>query len=305
VRAAEAVGDAEPLGRAHGDVGAQLPGRAQQGERQQVGGHDQLGAALFDLRGQRGQVAHGTAGARVLHQRPEERPLGQAGGQIGDHDLDAQRQRAGAHHLDGLRQHIGVHQEGAAGLGLGQPVRQRHRLGRGGALIQHGGVGHRQAGQVGHHGLEVQQRLQPALGDLRLVGGVGGVPAGVLQHVAQDHPGGDGAVVAQPDHGGQHPVAGGQLTQPGQGGALAERGRQPQRAGGADRLGHRVVDQRVDVGVAEIRQHARAFVGGRSDVPVGERGLCCRHRWGASLGCTAAGAADWRSCGPPAASGGR
>src|SRR3546814_9110392 len=38
---------------------------------------------------------------------------------------------------------------------------------------------HRQAGQVGDHGLEVEQGLEAPLGDLRLVGRVGGVPTRV------------------------------------------------------------------------------------------------------------------------------
>ena len=62
-----------------------------------------------------------------------------------------------------------------------------HRLGRGGGLVEQRGVGEVEAGQVHHHLLEVQQRLQPALADLGLVGRVGGVPARVLQHVALDH----------------------------------------------------------------------------------------------------------------------
>ena len=77
---------------------------------------------------------------------------------------------------------------------------QRHRLGGGGALVEQRGVGGRQPGQVADHGLEVEQRLEPALGDLRLVRRVGGVPARVLEHVAPDHRRGDRAVVAQADH---------------------------------------------------------------------------------------------------------
>ena len=77
---------------------------------------------------------------------------------------------------------------------------QRHRLGGGGALVEQRGVGGGQPGQVADHGLEVEQRLEPALGDLRLVRRVGGVPARVLEHVAPDHRRGDRAVVAEPDH---------------------------------------------------------------------------------------------------------
>ena len=42
------------------------------------------------------------------------------------------------------------------------------------------------AGQVAHHRLEVEQRFEPALGDLGLIRRVRRVPAGVLEHVPQD-----------------------------------------------------------------------------------------------------------------------
>ena len=50
------------------------------------------------------------------------------------------------------------------------PAHQQHGLGHGGGFVQQGGVGDRQADEVLDHGLEVQQRLEPALGDLGLVG---------------------------------------------------------------------------------------------------------------------------------------
>jgi hypothetical protein len=47
--------------------------------------------------------------------------------------------------------------------------------GAGGAVI-HGGVGDLHAGELADHGLEFEDGLQGALGDLRLVGSVGGEP---------------------------------------------------------------------------------------------------------------------------------
>ena len=62
-------------------------------------------------------------------------------------------------------------------------------------------------GEVADHGLEVEERLEPTLADLGLVGRVRGVPGRVLEHVAQDHAGGVGAVVASADERGDHLVA--------------------------------------------------------------------------------------------------
>ena len=50
VRAAEAHRDAEALGRADGDVRAELAGRGEQGEREQVGGDGDDRAELVRLR---------------------------------------------------------------------------------------------------------------------------------------------------------------------------------------------------------------------------------------------------------------
>ena len=94
--------------------------------------------------------------------------------------------------VEGLRQRVGVDDEPGVAR-LPGPAQQRHRLGRGRRLVEQRGVGDGQAGEVGDHRLEVQQRLQPALADLGLVGRVGGVPGRVLEHVAPDHRRGDRA----------------------------------------------------------------------------------------------------------------
>ena len=113
-------------------------------------------------------------------------------------DRDAQRLGAGAHHFQRLRQHV-VGDEEALALALADACGQGHGLGGGGRLVEHRGVGQGHAGEVGHHRLEVQQRFEPALRNLGLVGRVGGVPGRVLEHVAQDHAGREGAVVALAD----------------------------------------------------------------------------------------------------------
>ena len=92
-----------------------------------------------------------------------------------------------------------------------RPAYERHRLRGSGALVEQRRVGGRQPGQVGDDGLEVEQRLEAALGDLRLVRRVGGVPAGVLEHVAPDHRRRDGRVVAEADHRLGRPVLRGEV----------------------------------------------------------------------------------------------
>ena len=76
-------------------------------------------------------------------------------------------------------------------------VQQRHRFGGGRGLVEQRRVGDLHPGQVADHRLEVEQRLEPALRDLRLIRRVGRVPARVLHHHPQDHAGRDGVVVAR------------------------------------------------------------------------------------------------------------
>ena len=87
-------GDAEPLRRPDGDVGADLARRAQQGQRQQVGGDRDLRLPLVGGLDQLPVVADRAGRARVGQQQAEEitdRQRLDAAGQVGDDDLDADR----------------------------------------------------------------------------------------------------------------------------------------------------------------------------------------------------------------------
>ena len=157
VRAAVAQRHAKALAAAHGDVGAQLGRWHQQGQRQQVGRHDHHAAARL-VGGYPGAVVpQHAAHPRVLQQHAKA-VFGQALRAAAGLDGDAQRPGPGLQHGQRLRQHLVIDQKGG-GLGFAHAHGQRHGLGRGSRLVQHGGVGNRHAGQVGDHGLEIQQRL--------------------------------------------------------------------------------------------------------------------------------------------------
>ena len=153
-----------------------------------------------------GEVIDAAAGVGVLHEAGEDRSIG---GElirlpIADDHLDAKWFRAGGDHIDGLRvAAIGDKDRFAGGLlreGEGD------RFGSGRAFIEQRGICDIEAGEAGDHRLEIEQGLETALRDFRLVRGVGGVPAGVFQNVAQDHAGGEGAMVALTDEGLEHAV---------------------------------------------------------------------------------------------------
>ena len=74
-------------------------------------------------------------------------------------------------------------------------------LGGGGAFVEQGGIRDFEPGKLDDHGLEVEESLEPALRNFGLVGGVGAIPTGILDNVAAEHRGRDGAVVTETDEG--------------------------------------------------------------------------------------------------------
>ena len=114
-----------------------------------------------------------------------------------------------------LRQRVGVDQEDVRGA-LRRASRDEHALHDRGRFVQHRRVRRVEPGEIGHHRLEGDERLQPPLGDLGLIGGVGGVPRRVLEHVARDDRGGVGVVVAESDHRPRDGVAVGERAQLGE-----------------------------------------------------------------------------------------
>ena len=212
VRAAEPHGHAEALGRPDDDVGAVATGRSQQHQGEEVAGDDREAAPVMHRVDRRLQVGDGARRAGVGEEGAEAAldVLDPA-----DVQRDAHRLGPGLQYSDRLRMGVGVDDEGVA-RGPRQPAGHRHGLCRSGALVEHGGVGQVEPGEVGDHGLEVEDRLQPALADLRLVGRVGRVPGGVLEEVALDDGRGDRAVVPHADQRGEHLVAPGQRPEIGQ-----------------------------------------------------------------------------------------
>ena len=117
---------------------------------------------------------------------------------VAGHDAHTERLRAGPDDGERLRVAVLRDEEHVAPVGLlaEHAPRHHHRLGGGGRFVEHRRVCDLEAGQVEDQGLEVEQRFEATLRDLGLVGRVLGVPARVLEHVAQDHRGRDRAVVA-------------------------------------------------------------------------------------------------------------
>ncbi len=254
MRAAIAHGHAEALGRADGDVGAQFTGRRQQRQGEKVGRHDGQRTGTMELCDHAAEIAHLARGAGIGEECGEDGLGLQVLHRVADDDVIAKGPRARLDHANCLRVRVAIDEE-TVGRGLHHALRHAHRLGRRGALVEQRGIGDFEAGHVDDHLLEVQQRLEAALAHLRLVGRVGGVPAGVLQHVAQDDLGRDGAVVAHADHRDEDVVPLRHGAEIGECGALRHRLLEFERPLGADVLRHHAGDEVLERGGAEALQH--------------------------------------------------
>jgi hypothetical protein len=256
VRTAGTHRHAETLRAADRDVGAELARWLEQRQRQQVGGDDERRLLRVRLLDKRRQVVDQPGRRRVLGDDGEAVVRRQQRRHRADQHLQSERLAARADDLDRLRVAVGGDDQ-RVGPGLHAAPRQRHRLGRRRGLVEHRRAGHRQAGEVGHHGLEVDQRLQPALADLGLVGRVRRVPGRVLEDVAQDDARRVGAVVALADEAPEHLVLRRDGLQLGQCLRLANRRRQVHRPRARDRRRHHGLDQRRARRRPDHRQHVR------------------------------------------------
>ena len=291
VRATEPHRHAESLSRADAHVGTLLPRRCDERAGEQVGGGRGQDTLRVRGRDQLGVVAHGAVSGRVLQQNAEDVRVGQPRGGIEPYEVDAERFGPRLQDRPGLGEHTLVHSERVhVLLATVGPAQERHRLDGRSPFVQQRRTGDREPGEVLDDGLEVQERLEPALGDLRLVGRVRGVPARVLQDSTSDDARSRRAVVALADHRGpqdvpardraeflQHAVLGGRTGQ--SGGASARfvdvrrdrRAHHPVEGVVADRLEHHseVGRARADVSPGELARIERRLCI--------ERGSSCGH----------------------------
>jgi hypothetical protein len=210
-----------------------------------------------------------------LQQRADHRLVFEIAQRIADHDGPAERLGASAQHGERLWMHLTIDEE-RSDLVFGVAVRgalgNRHRFGGGGSFVEQRGVGDVEPGQVADHSLEVEQRFQPALADLRLIRGVGRVPRGVFEDVALDYRRQDGAAVALPDQRGEHLVLRGDLADMRERLGLTQRAAEIERRALADIRWQRFAHQRRQAGCADSREHRVDVARRGADVAADECG---------------------------------
>lgn len=130
------------------------------------------------------KVLHITERVRILHQNAGNLTSRQIRiANRTDQHLQSQIGGARLHHGQRLRMNA-IAQIQRAPLVVAPA--QRHRFGGGGALVQQRCVRNVQPGDFRHHRLVVEQRLESALSDFRLVRCVLRRPAGILENVAHN-----------------------------------------------------------------------------------------------------------------------
>ncbi len=188
---------AKALGGTQHHIGAQLARGFEQQQREQIGAD--ASQSFLGLYGgnQSAQIFHLTCGGGVLEQGTKHL-FAHRIARGADRHVETEVNRALLDHVDHLRVHVIGHEE-EVGFGLGHPFGQRHRLGGGGRFIQQGGACQIHAGQIQRQLLEVEQGFETALCQLGLIGGVGGIPTRIFQHVAQNDMGHMGIVITHAD----------------------------------------------------------------------------------------------------------
>ena len=272
MRSAKPHRHAEALGGANHHIRPHRTRRLQQHQAQQVGADDgkrtglvrrrDLGMKITDLPGRPRILQDDCKGLRCADsrrvaraeavQRPPQRPC------------------TGRQHCNRLRMQIGADRDRRR-LSAGGRVRHSHRLRSRRRLVQQRGIGDGHPGQVADHGLEVEQRLKPALREFGLIRRVGSIPTRVLQHIALDHRRGMRSVVALPDQWTQKLVLSGKTAKFLDHGVLADRVRQPLHRRDADVRRHRLRGERLQALRADNPQHGRDIRLGGCNVPLDER----------------------------------
>ncbi len=207
MRPAVAERHAKPLGIAHDDVGARLAGWRDHRERQQVRADGHERARLVrpwprrarDPRARRDRPA--TGDTRRTRRRQIAWPQGRRRASVRPSisARDASNARTCGKTCSATRSTL------ASAFLLTRRM-QADGLGRGGRFVEQRRVRHVHARQVGDHRLEVEERLEAALRDLRLIRRVRRVPAGIFEHVPLDDGRRDRVVIAEADVAPAHAV---------------------------------------------------------------------------------------------------
>ena len=187
-----------------------------------------------------------------------------------DDDLNSERFGARPNDFDVLRMTGFRDKKGIPRFVPLEPVAHHHGFRASRGFVEHRGVGDVKRSQVRDHRLKIQQRLEPALGNLGLIRRVLRVPAGILEHVALNHRRRDAVVVSHPDIRAAHLVLRGNGPERGERFVFAPGGGKLERPIQPDCRRNRFVDQLVEPRKADPIEHRPGLLRARTDVAAGK-----------------------------------
>jgi len=176
MRTAVAHGNAETLAASADHVGAPFPGRGQQGKTHQVGSHSHADLSGMGSGHKPAIIADLPVGIGILDQASED-IVAEIKFRSFLHAQDNPlRPCTRDEHVEGLGPYLLVDEEAVDAvlhhLTASGGKQHRHGLGSGCGFVKEGGIGNLHTGKVTHHGLEIEQGLEPSLRNLSLVRGV-------------------------------------------------------------------------------------------------------------------------------------
>ncbi len=145
-------------------------------------------------------------------------------------------------------------------------MRHGHRFRRGRRFVEQRSVCNVESRQIRNEGLKVEQCLEAALADFRLVGRIGRVPRRVLENVALDCRRHRSAVVALTDQRRQHAVLAGRFPQAIERTPFRQRFPEVDPLRLTDRLRNSRIDHCMQIGRANDGEHLGDFFRARTDV---------------------------------------
>ena len=270
VRPAVTKRNAESLRASDRDVRAEFTRRREYGERENVGGHDGQCAVLFALRKERARVVEATVGFRILNDRRKNLRREVERRRVANDDANGEGVCARANDFDGRRVTCARDEDRVALVGAGEPVCEAHRFGGRGGFVEKRSVGDLEAGEVRYERLVIEKGLKATLGNFSLIGRVLRVPARILNHVAENDRGRDGAVETVADVAAPNVVHRAKLVRQRENlGFTNGRGNVESRVQ-ANRAGHGFVDETRKGRRANGIEHLARCDGGRAQVPSGK-----------------------------------
>jgi len=274
---AKAEWHAEALRRADHKIRTALARRPDEGHGEEIHRHDRKGTGPMDAGNERLEIVDDPVRRRILDKGGKERLVGHFMHRADNH---ADPEGFGARPKDGDRLRVAVVGD-IDGIAVPDAARHGHGLGGGCCLVEQRGIREVHGREIGDHGLEIEHGFEAPLRDFRLVGRVGGVPAGIFEDVAADDRRGEAGGISHADVGGERGVVGDNSGQIFEGRFLRAGGGKVQRTVHPQTVRDTGLEKFLHRGKPESREHFARFRVRGSDMAFGEgggahRAMCAR-----------------------------